>query len=107
MVRPIGHWKDAEGRTMYGTVPGRPGEFNLGPLRIREEFDGAGGITWFWSWSWTRRARNTALHLAAAKLETEAKAIIRAGDQFDQGGDIYSKAGYFLQAAEIVRSLIQ
>lgn len=80
---------------------------DIGPLRIREEMEGAGDVTWFWSWSWTRRARNTALHLAAAKLELEAKALIRAGDQFDQGGDIYSKAGYFLQAAEIVRSLTQ
>lgn len=80
---------------------------NIGPLRIREEMSGLGDITWFFSWSWTRRARNTALHLAAAKLELEAKAIISAGDQFDQGGDIYTKAGYLLHAAEIVRSLQQ
>lgn len=80
---------------------------DIGPLRIREEMQSLGDITWFFSWSWTRRARNTALHLAAAKLELEAKALIRAGDQFDQGGDIYSKAGYLLHAAEIVRSLLQ
>ena len=80
---------------------------DIGPLRIREEMEGAGDTTWFFSWSWTRRARNTALHLAAAKLEAEAQALVRGGDQFDQGGDIYSKAGYMLHAAELVRSLIQ
>lgn len=50
-------------------------------------------------------ARNDALEEAAAKLEEHAKAIVRAGDQFDQGGDIYRQHRPTMQAAEIVRAL--
>jgi hypothetical protein len=50
-------------------------------------------------------ARNDALEEAAAKLEEHAHAIVKAGDQFDQGGDIYSHYKPTMQAAEIVRAL--
>lgn len=50
-------------------------------------------------------AREAALEEAAAKLEEHAKAIVAAGDQFDQGGDIYSAYKPTMQAAEIVRAM--
>lgn len=80
---------------------------DIGPLRIETGFEGdaAGNMWWSWSWSPSRRARNRALEEAASHLEREAKAIIRAGDQFDQGGDIYSKAGWMLECAKTVRNL--
>lgn len=82
---------------------------DIGPLRIETGFIGsATGDMWYdISWSPSRRRRNKVLDEAAAALEKEAKAIIRAGDQFDQGGDIYSKAGYLLDAANTVRNLKQ
>lgn len=49
-------------------------------------------------------ARNDALEEAAAKLETHAHDIVKAGDQFE-GGDIYSAYKPTMQAAEIVRAL--
>lgn len=52
-----------------------------------------------------KMARNSALEEAALKLEEHANAIVRAGDQFDQGGDIYCQYRPTMQAAEIVRSL--
>jgi hypothetical protein len=60
---------------------------------------------WDFSWSPSRRVRNAALEDAARVLEKEANAIVCAGDQFDQNGDIYSKAGFMLHAAEVVRNL--
>lgn len=50
-------------------------------------------------------ARNDALEEAALKLEEHAKAIVAAGDQFDQGGDIYCLHRPTMQAAQIVRAL--
>lgn len=80
---------------------------DIGPLRIETGFEGdaAGNMWWSWSWSWSRCIRNRALSDAYAALHKEARDIIRAGDQFDQGGDIYSKAGYLLAAAEIIQKL--
>ena len=42
---------------------------------------------------------------AADELESHAHAIVKAGDQFDKGGDIYSHYKPTMQAAEIVRAL--
>lgn len=53
----------------------------------------------------SKYARNDALEEAATKLEEHAKAIVAAGDQFDQGGDIYRQHRPTMQAAEIVRAL--
>lgn len=78
---------------------------DIGPLRIREEMQGFGDVTWYFSWSWSRMARNKALSEVYTKLHEEARMLINAGDQFDRGGDIYSKAGYFLAAAEIVQGM--
>jgi hypothetical protein len=80
---------------------------DIGPLRIETGFcgDAAGNMWWDVSWSWKRRIRNRALEDAYAALHKEARDIISAGDQFDQGGDIYSKAGYLLAAAEIIAKL--
>jgi hypothetical protein len=60
---------------------------------------------WSWSWSPARRARNKVLEEAANKIEEHARAIVAAGDQFDQGGDIYRQYRPTMQAAEIVRAL--
>lgn len=80
---------------------------DIGPLRIDTGFfgDAAGNMWWDVSWNWKRSIRNRALEDAYTILHKEARDLIRAGDQFDKGGDIYSKAGYFLAAAEIVHSL--
>lgn len=78
----------------------------IGPLKIRREVEGFGDVVYYWSW-WSRSSWNGALEEAAAKLEHHAHDIVKAGDQFDQGGDIYSFYKPTMQAAEIVRSLKQ
>ena len=42
---------------------------------------------------------------AAQAIERHAHDIVKAGDQFDQGGDIYSAYKPTIQAAEVVRLL--
>lgn len=99
------------------TTDGWRRRFALIPFRL----DNGPHRTWVWlEWYQSRfmgeyvdvrlnRAteRNRALEDAASHLEREAKAIIAGADQFDQGGDIYSKAGWMLECAKTVRNLKQ